>query len=233
MSKSNSITISHFSDILCIWAYIAQIRVDELKREFSDAVELQYHFFSVFGEVDSLIDKNWSQKGGVAAYNKHIMSVVEKFEHIEVHPEIWLASQPKSSLSCHLYFKAVQLLEVEQQLHAKSDEHGRSCFESFVWRVREAFFKNAENIAEKSVLLRLCEEHHLPIAKIEAKIDSGEAFAALDADLQLAKKFYINGSPTLVFNEGRQTIYGNVGYRVIEANIRELLHQPEGQYSWC
>ena len=32
---------------------------------------------------------------------------------------------------------------------------------------------------------------------------------------------------------GRQTLFGNVGYRVISANIEELLHQPSGEASWC
>lgn len=36
-------------------------------------------------------------------------------------------------------------------------------------------------------------------------------------------------SPTLIFNEGRQRLNGNVGYRVIEANIRELRHNPPGE----
>ena len=34
-------------------------------------------------------------------------------------------------------------------------------------------------------------------------------------------------------NEGRQLLAGNVGYRVIEANIRELLDTPGDQQSWC
>ena len=45
----------------------------------------------------------------------------------------------------------------------------------------------------------------------------------------------VQGSPTFVFNEGRQMLYGNVGYRIIEANLRELLSRPsaEGMPSWC
>ncbi|MBE9179781.1 hypothetical protein IQ268_14520 [Oculatella sp. LEGE 06141] len=34
-------------------------------------------------------------------------------------------------------------------------------------------------------------------------------------------------------NEGWQRLNGNVGDRVIEANIRELLHNPPGKQSWC
>ena len=41
-------------------------------------------------------------------------------------------------------------------------------------------------------------------------------------------------SPSLVLNEGRQTLYGNVGYRIIEANIEGLLREPAaGAASWC
>ena len=35
-------------------------------------------------------------------------------------------------------------------------------------------------------------------------------------------------------NDGRQKLYGNVGYGVIEANIKELLRSPvAGTASWC
>ena len=40
---------------------------------------------------------------------------------------------------------------------------------------------------------------------------------------QDADKMRIEGSPSFVLNEGRQNLYGNVGFRVIEANIVELL----------
>ena len=54
------------------------------------------------------------------------------------------------------------------------------------------------------------------------------------ADHHHRDRFKIEGSPTFVLNEGRQKLYGNVGYRVIEANIRELLRTPTaGEMSWC
>ncbi len=77
------------------------------------------------------------------------------------------------------------------------------------------------------------ERLELPLQKIEKLIRSGAAFAALDDDLQIKEKYGVTGSPTLILNEGRQKIYGNVGYRVIEANVQELLNQPESQASWC
>ena len=40
-------------------------------------------------------------------------------------------------------------------------------------------------------------------------------------------------SPSLLLNDGRQRLNGNVGYRVIAANVREILERPPGQLSWC
>ena len=49
-----------------------------------------------------------------------------------------------------------------------------------------------------------------------------------------SNKMHIEGSPSFVLNEGRQKLYGNVGFRIIEANIQELLQAPGGnQASWC
>lgn len=79
----------------------------------------------------------------------------------------------------------------------------------------------------------IAENLGLPIAAIQAQIDSGEAYAQLSKDFDLVKEYSVTVSPTLIFNEGRQRLNGNVGYRVIEANIRELLHNPPGEASWC
>ncbi len=56
------------------------------------------------------------------------------------------------------------------------------------------------------------------------RIDDGSAYAALTDDYQERERLGVSGSPTFVLNEGRQRLYGNVGYRVIEANVQELLH---------
>jgi len=74
----------------------------------------------------------------------------------------------------------------------------------------------------------------LPIALIEREIGSGRAMAALCSDLDAKERLKIEGSPTFVLNEGRQKLYGNLGYRVIEANIQELLRAPDRTMaSWC
>ncbi len=44
-----TIKIEYFSDVLCIWAYSGQIRMDELKRDFADEVEIENRFVPIFG----------------------------------------------------------------------------------------------------------------------------------------------------------------------------------------
>jgi protein-disulfide isomerase len=74
----------------------------------------------------------------------------------------------------------------------------------------------------------------IDIAAIEKHIHDGAAFASLAADYQVAEKMRIEGSPSFVLNEGRQKLYGNVGFRLMEANIQELLRLPRSdEASWC
>jgi predicted DsbA family dithiol-disulfide isomerase len=72
------------------------------------------------------------------------------------------------------------------------------------------------------------------LADVHARLARGEAHAALMADYQEALALGVKGSPSLVLNDGRQTLYGNVGFRIIEANIEGLLKEPAaGAASWC
>ena len=62
---------------------------------------------------------------------------------------------------------------------------------------------------------------------------SASADAALAEDHEAAGQHGITGSPTYLLNEGRQKLYGNVGYRLIEANVEELLRDNSDRASWC
>lgn len=222
------IHISYFSDVLCVWAYIAQIRLDELQATFQDKIEIAPHFVSVFGNAPEKLENHWRDRGGFRGYSDHILEVVKKFDHITVHPDIWVDVIPPSSTSCHLFLHAIRLLEIKD-IVPRSEQ----VFEKAIWLFREAFFTKLANISDRTVQFALAEELGLPIAAIQEQIDSGEAYALLSKDFELVKEHTVTVSPTLIFNEGRQRLNGNVGYRVIEANIRELLHNPPDEQSWC
>ncbi len=224
------IRILYFSDVLCIWAYIAQIRLEELKTTFADKISIDYHFNSVFGNAHQKLEARWRDRGGFSGYSDHVKGVANQFNHVIVHPDIWTKDIPHSSTSCHLFLCAIKLLEEKGLVKNSNSE---SIFEKAIWAFRKEFFTNLANVSDRKVQLEIAKELGLPINKIKAQIDSGEAYAELSKDFDLVKEHAVTVSPTLIFNEGRQRLNGNVGYRVIEANIRELIRNPSGEQSWC
>lgn len=222
------IRIFYFSDVLCIWAYIAQIRLNELKTTFQDQIVVEQHFVPVFGVASENLENRWRDKGGLQGYSHHVQEVAKKFDHICVHPDIWTQFIPVSSTSCHLFLKGIQLLETKGLI-----DPSQQVFEKAIWAFRKAFFTELANVSDRQVQFQIAERLGLSIASIQAQIDSGEAYAQLSKDFDLVKEHIVTVSPTFIFNEGRQRLNGNVGYRIMEANIRELLNNPSREESWC
>lgn len=224
--------ITYFSDVLCIWAYASQARIEAVKDKFGDAIRIRHHFCSVFGDTAQKITATWNNKGGYDAFNTHLRSVAERFPHIEVHPEIWLKTRPPTSASAHVFMKAVERWDRETgMMRSHSSE---SIFDRVLWALRCAFFRDCQDIARWDVQCEIAEAFGADTVAIRHYLDSGAAFAGLAADYNDADKMRIEGSPSFVLNEGRQKLYGNIGFRLIEANIQELLrtHGIE-EASWC
>jgi predicted DsbA family dithiol-disulfide isomerase len=230
-----TLNVSYFSDVLCVWAYAAQIKLDELRRQFGDQLRVEHRFLHLFGDVAARIETGWSDKGGAAGYSRHVQQMAVRFDHIEIHPEIWTRNVPLTSMSCHLFLKAIQLLEKQGEVSAAPDQRfgGKSVFEEAVWRCRVGFFRDLKDIADDKVQQAIASDMALPVAAIRGQIDSGAAHAALCADFDAKDHQHVEGSPTFVLSDGRQKLYGNVGYRIIEASINESLADPGDRASWC
>jgi predicted DsbA family dithiol-disulfide isomerase len=220
------VKISYYTDALCVWAYFAQVRIDELKENFKDSIEIDCRYFHIFGNVTNKMKTAWRERGGLPGYRQHVGEIVERFNHVTLHEQTWETNVPKSSMPAHLFLCATR--------------HVEACFRSepgsgdrLAWALREAFFRQARDISQRKVLFEIAESIGLPASHIGDAIDTGAAHASLAEDLELARNQSIIASPTLLFNEGRQRLTGNVGYRIIEANIRELLEGAPGQLSWC
>lgn len=229
------VQIRYFSDVLCVWAYTAQIKLDQLKIQFGDRVGVEYHYLTLFGHTASRVVESWKERGGVDAYCNHVRKVGEEFNHIEIHPDIWRLNRPASSLSCHLFLKAVELLQQKGRIPDTPLEQcqDRTLCEETAWQCRLAFFRDLKDIAQYECQMEIAGALGLPCDEIDVLLKNGEACAALSADLESKEKHSVKGSPTLILNEGRQILYGNVGYKIIEANIHELLERPTDRASWC
>ena len=228
----NAVEVTYFSDVLCIWAYVSQARIDAVKEQFGDAVQIDHRFCSVFGDTARKIPSTWKDKGEYVGFNSHLRQVAERFPHIHVHPEIWLKVRPSTSASAHLFMKAVQQWERESEIIQR--ESAPNIFDQMMWAFRTAFFRDCRDISRWDIQCEVAESLGADINAIQELIHSGIAFAHLATDTQNADKMRIEGSPSFVLNEGRQKLYGNVGFRLIEANIQELLREPRAdEASWC
>jgi predicted DsbA family dithiol-disulfide isomerase len=234
--STNIVDVQYFSDVLCIWAYVAEARLDELRAQYANKINISYHFVSVYGNTQKRALENWADRGGVPAYIKYVRGVADDFGHVTVSDQFWANENgPQSSASIHLFLLAVAdlvkagLLESKPQAKYK----GKTVFEELVWQCRKHYFSKGENIGLLQTQLQLAQGLNIDTDAIRERLDNGSAFAAMCEDNELKEKYRIQGSPTYVLNEGRQILYGNVGYKIIAANIDELLNRPHGLASWC
>jgi len=220
-SKKETLIIDYYSDVLCVWAWIAQRRIDELNAQFGDKILINYHYIDVFGDTATKMQEQWAQKGLYQGFSDHVVQSASSFKDAPVNPKIWSVIRPTTSANAHLVLKAAS------QTHTPQDTI------TLALNIRKAFFQDAQDISDLEVLRLIMSGQGLNYEAINNAINKGTALAALMNDYQIAKKNNLKGSPTYVMDNGRQTSYGNVGFRVLQANVQELLKHPEDEASWC
>lgn len=221
------VQIDYYSDVLCIWAYVAHRRVAELAQTFGARITVATRYCSVFSDAVGKI----AAKGGFEAFNAHLREVAQRFPHVDVDDRIWLAARPPSSAPAHLFLKAVELLEHEPSDAASYLERLST---RAAWELRRVFFAEAADVADWRTHQEIARRVGVDYDAIVDQARAGEAVTALAQDYDHAHALGVAGSPTFILNDGRQKLFGNVGYRVLEANVEELLRAPaEDAASWC
>jgi predicted DsbA family dithiol-disulfide isomerase len=218
---NSPLQVDYYTDVLCIWAWIAQRRVDEIRKNWSERVCIQHHCINVFGDTATRIGKKWSGRGGYAGFGEHVRESAAPYESAPVDPDIWHSVRPRTSATAHVVLKAAEI--------AKSSDDATE----LAVRLRSSFFTEVLDIGNLEVVLDIASGAGFDRTDLMAVILSGQAHAALMADYEQVQELGLKGSPSWVLNSGRQILYGNVGYRVLNANIEELLKSPEQEASWC
>ena len=75
----------------------------------------------------------------------YFRQAAEKFTHIDLHPEIWLKTQPACSASTHLFLNAIQPWENAAAITGSRSVS--SMFDKLVRAIRCAFFRDCRDIA--------------------------------------------------------------------------------------
>jgi len=230
MTRRNPLEVVYFSDLLCVWAYAGQVRVDELRDQMEDEIRLTDRFLNVYGDVPGRIQKHAGSAAQPAAtYAKRMRAVAGGFEHTNMSERCFTEVCPLSSNQAHLVLSAVRTMVDDGAVE------GGGTLPALIRRVRLAFFEEALDVGRLDVLYGLLEDGDVPRGPVEERLANGTAMAALSADLLEKDNLSVTGSPTWVLDGGRQKLFGNVGYRVVAANVNELLRadQSRSGASWC
>jgi predicted DsbA family dithiol-disulfide isomerase len=217
----DSITIDYFTDVLCVWAWISQPRLQELNEQWEGRVTVRHRYMDIFGDAHHKIRERWGNDEGFANFSAHVHKSAEAYPEAAVHRDIWQHTRPTSSQPAHQYIKAVALTS------------GEAVAREYALEIRRAFFVEARDVSHVEELSQLARGINIATDELQQALDDGAALAALSHDLQDARQQHLRGSPTWVLNEGRQVLFGNVGYRILHANIEELLRTDAGGASWC
>lgn len=220
-TSATPIVIDYYTDVLCVWAWIAQPRLDELRRQWGDKIMIRHRYVDIFGDSYVKISTKWGELDGFEKFAGHVVKSAAPFDGLSVHPDIWTRVRPRSSLQVHQLLKAVEVVA------------GEAAVGPMAQRIRQAFFAMGQDIGDHSLLLEIAASEGIDTQALEAAIRDGKALAALSNDQRSANALGVRGSPTWVINDGRQVLYGNVGYRILHANIEELVRNPGAEASWC
>lgn len=216
-----ALKILHFSDVLCIWAYGAQDNLFKLVEQFGDQIQIEEHFCSIFPDTETKINKVWQSRGGFDGYGAHVKTVADGFDGLSLHQDVWSKVRPKSSASPQLFIKAIGLLDPKRPETVFPNSPSSRAAKA----LRQAFFTEGQDISDWAVQRSVSQAIGVDFDAACKKIETGEAIAKLAADYELAQTLHVQGSPTYILNDGRQILFGNISYNILQANVSELLSE--------
>lgn len=208
------LTFSYWSDPLCIWALVAQQKLDRVLADFGAHLRVDYRIAPVFGSVPWRFAHGAWAKDGVEGRVLATRKIAEQAGRTDVSGACWQRAMPASSWAPAAAIKAVFAFE---------DGRGEQVGPLYQRALRERFFVGESNIALRGVQLEVAEELGLAREPIERRLDDGSALAAVCEDYAEKERLHIQGSPTYSFDGGRAMLYGNFDYGILKSTVAELV----------
>lgn len=224
--KNGRIEFSYWSDPLCIWALVAQTKLERILEELGSHLTVDYRIVPVFGSVPWRFKEGPWAKDGVDGRVAITKRIAEQAGRKDVSGACWRTCTPASTWSPSSAIKAVFAMEAEGVAAAGAGAR-------YQLALRERFFVAEENIARRGVQLAVAEALAVPRAPLEQRLDDGSALAAVWEDYSEKERLRIQGSPTYVFDGGRAMLYGNFDYGMLHSTVQELVRGMEAGSSAC
>jgi predicted DsbA family dithiol-disulfide isomerase len=220
------IEFGYWSDPLCIWALVAQTKLDRVLAEMGRHLRVDYRIVPVFGSVAWRFNAGPWAKEGVEGRCAATRRIAEKAGRTDVSGDCWRTAMPASSWAPAAVIKAVFALE-------RAGDAPEGSGAAYQVALRNHFFVHERNVALRGEQLAVAESLALPRGPIEARLDDGSAVAAVCEDHAEKERLRIQGSPTYVFDGGRAMLYGNFEYGILHRTVEELVRGLDAGASAC
>lgn len=206
----------YWSDPYCIWAYVAQDKLEGLLSAHGERLAVEYRVIPVLGSIPYRFrEGNWAS-AGIEGRVSATAKVAAAHGHPEVDGSCWRTVQPASSWAAGA---AIQVIFAEERAGRVPVGAGAR----FQVEMRRAFFVHHQDTSQRKVQLALAERLGLPVSALEAGLDSGIGLALMAEDDDRRQKEKLQGSPTWVFDGGRAMLYGNVNTEVLRHTVETLV----------
>jgi predicted DsbA family dithiol-disulfide isomerase len=189
----SALEIVVYQDVFCAWCYVAEARLEPLRRELGDAVQWNWRPYALRIQETALSERER------AAWSAEIRRARREPEGARLTEALWTGEDaPRSSL---LPLVALEAARVQ----------GQDAFHAFLGTVRRAALEQAVNVARPDVLFEIAGALRLDMNRFSAAFQSPETRRLVAAEYRMAVERGVRGAPALV-----------LGNRWMICGLREL-----------
>ena len=204
---SQPLIINYYTDMLCVWAWIAQRRIEELESQWGAKIELRHHPVNVFGDTQVKMERQWADRGGFDGFADHVQSSAARYEEAPIHPDLWRSVRPTTSATAHLMLQAIQLVTSTGTMVDLAN------------RFRHAFFVDAVDISNMEALLEIAAERGISRQELVAVL----ADAIANGDITVNALKAALGITSLTPGFGDTAQLDNAKLAAVNAHYRFLM----------
>lgn len=183
--------IDVWSDVVCPWCYIGKRRLEKAIEGFEhgEDVEVVYHSF----QLDPSTPRDTTELAidGLAQRYGGIEKVRQMMDHVE-------ATAAAEGLLFRLtQTPAANTIDAHRLLHLAASVGQQAELKEALLK---AYFTDAENVADHTVLARVAEQVGLPTDRVTEVLAGSEYADAVEADIRQAAAFGATGVPFFVID---------------------------------
>ena len=200
-----------YSDYLCPWCYVASTRLQRIKAEYGDRVEVIWQSFPLIrGEIPG--------RRFTARFAQSWERARREEESLQFNPWDQSRDLPRSSMPAQEAAKCAELQgeEASRRLH---------------FLLMQAYFQEGKDISQHEVLISLTQRTQLDLERFIFDLNSGMQKEKVLHEYNVARaKEGISGIPTAIF-DGQFRLESAVPMEVYRHVVDKLLLQMPGEES--